>query len=107
MSNHFHILVKVPQRPEGFELSYEEVLGLWENSVGEICRNGMKRQFEIYETNGCYEAACEEWRQRMLGRMFSLSVFMKALKGRFTQFERSGTRRSGSLPVLMRAGGTW
>ncbi len=97
MSDHFHILVKVPQRPVGFELSYEEVLGLWGNAVGEACRHGMKRQFEIYETNGGFEVACEEWWARMLGRMFSLSEFMKALKQRFTQWFNGRRGRTRTL----------
>ena len=28
MSNHFHILVRVPARPEGFDLSFEQVMEL-------------------------------------------------------------------------------
>ncbi len=97
MSNHFHILVKVPKRPVGFDMSYEEVMRLWEKVVGDAWRRGMKRQFEIYETNGCYEVACEEWRKRMVDRMFSLSEFVKALKQRFTQWFNGRRGRAGTL----------
>ena len=96
MGNHFHLLVRVVPRPEGFDVPLEELLVLWQNAVGEAWNKGMERQFEIYRQNGS-EAAIEEWRQRMLGRMFSLSEFMKALKQRFTQWYNRRNERSGTL----------
>ena len=96
MSNHFHLLIRVPQRPAGFDLSFEEVLGRWQAAVGDAWQQGMQRQFEIFRQNGS-EAAIEEWRQRMLGRMFSLSEFLKALKQRFTQWYNRRANRQGTL----------
>jgi putative transposase len=96
MSNHFHLLVRVPKRPEGFDLSFEEVLARWQSAVGDAWQQGMQRQFEIFRSNGS-EAAIEEWRQRMLGRMYSLSEFMKALKQRFSQWYNRRAGRQGTL----------
>ena len=96
MSNHFHVLLRVPRRPEGFDLSLEEVMALWEDAVGEAWHEGLTRQFKIYEGNGC-ASVIEEWRQRMLGRMFSLTAFMKTLKQRFTQWYNKRSGRNGTL----------
>jgi Transposase IS200 like len=64
MSNHFHVLVRVPQRPEGFDLSFDEVMDRWQAAVGDAWQQGMQRQFEIFRSNGS-EDAIELWRQRM------------------------------------------
>lgn len=96
MSNHFHLLVRVPHRPEGFDLPLEQVMDRWQAAVGEAWNKGLTRQFEIFRDNGS-EAAIEEWRQRMLARMFSLTEFMKALKQRFTQWYNRRTGRTGTL----------
>ena len=96
MSNHFHLLVRVPQRPEGFDMPMEEVQSRWQAAVGQAWHKGVMRQFETYRDNGS-EAAIEEWRQRMLGRMFSLTEFMKALKQRFTQWYNRRSDRKGTL----------
>ncbi len=96
MGNHFHLLVRVPERPEGFDLPLEEVLGLWQRAVGEAWNKGMQRQFEIWRQAGG-EAGVEDWRRKMLARMFSLSEFMKALKQRFTQWYNRRNDRTGTL----------
>jgi len=96
MDNHFHLLVRVPHRPEGFDVPFEEVMRLWQRAVGDAWNRGMQRQFEIFRENGS-EAAIEAWRQRMLARMFSLSEFMKALKQRFTQWYNRRNGRDGTL----------
>ena len=97
MGNHFHILVRVPDRPEGFDLSLEDVLAKWGRAVGSDYREKMAKQMAIYEGNGSAERAMEAWRQRMLARMFSLSEFMKALKQRFTQWYNGRNGRKGTL----------
>ena len=56
----------------------------------------LRSQFRVWEQCGG-EAGIEQWRQRMLGRMFSLSEFMKALKQRFSQWYN---RRKGRTGVL-------
>ena len=96
MGNHFHLLIRVPQRPEGFDVPFDELMALWQRAVGEAWNKGMQRQFEIWHEAGGDEAI-EQWRQRMLSRMFSLSEFMKALKQRFTQWYNRHNNRTGTL----------
>jgi hypothetical protein len=97
MGNHIHLLVRVPPRPEGFDLGFGEVMALWEQAVGKEWLRGTQRQFEIFDQSGSGDAGREAWRQRMLGRMFSLSEFMKALKQRFTQWYNRRNGRTGTL----------
>lgn len=96
MGNHFHLLIRVPQRPAEFDLPFDELMALWQRAVGEAWNKGMQRQFEIWSQAGGDEAI-EQWRQRMLSRMFSLSEFMKALKQRFTQRYNRRNERTGTL----------
>lgn len=71
-------------------------MALWEDAVGDAWQEGLTRQFAIYEKNGC-DSVIEEWRQRMLGRMLSLTAFMKTLKQRFTQWYNKRTGRKGTM----------
>jgi len=96
MSNHFHILLRVPRRPEGFDLPLETVLERWKASVGDAWRKGMTRQFAAYEQSG-NGAVIEEWRQRMMARMFRLTEFAKSLKQRFSQWYNRQVGRKGTL----------
>lgn len=67
MGSHFHLLVRVPQRADGFDLNKP----LWQKAVAETWNKGLGRQFEIFRTNGS-EAGIGERRQRILSRMFCL-----------------------------------
>jgi len=96
MGNHFHLLLSVPQRPEGFDIALDQLLPLWQRAVGEAWNKGQQRQFEIWREAGADEGI-EQWRQRMMARMFSLSEFMKALKQRFTQWYNRRHGRTGTL----------
>ena len=96
MGNHFHLLIRVTQRPEGFNVPMEEMMGMMDRAVGPERMKVLRSQFRVWERCGG-EAGIEEWRQRMLARMFSLSEFMKALKQRFSQWYN---RRKGRTGVL-------
>ena len=96
MGNHFHLLIRVPERPAGFEVPLEQMLGMMDRTVGPERMKVLRSQFRVWERCGG-ESGIEEWRQRMLGRMFSLSEFMKALKQRFSQWYN---RRKGRTGVL-------
>ena len=96
MGNHFHLLIRVPERPAGFEVPLEQMMGMMDRAVGSERMKVLRSQFRVWERCGG-EAAIEEWRQRMLARMFSLSEFMKALKQRFSQWYN---RRKGRTGVL-------
>ena len=82
--------------PRDLTCPFDELMALWQRAVGEAWNKGMQRQFEIWHEAGGDEAI-EQWRQRMLGRMFSLSEFMKALKQRFTQWYNRRNERTGTL----------
>ena len=94
MDNHFHLLVRVPERPEDFDLPLPTVLELWEAAVGKVSAEALRGQFAIFRSNGS-ERAIEEWRKRALRRMFSLTDFMKALKQRYSQSYNGRHERVG------------
>ena len=96
MSNHFHLLVRVPHRPEGFEVPLEVVVARLERALGETAAALLRKQLAFWETTK-NEAAIEEWRQRQVARMFSLSEFVKCLKFRFTRWYNRQHGRKGVL----------
>jgi REP element-mobilizing transposase RayT len=96
MRNHFHIVVKVPTRPAGFDLPLATVMERWQATVDEASSRTLQRQFARYLQNGC-EALIEAWRRRMLDRMFRLTDFMKSLKQCFTQWFNRRHGRRGTL----------
>ena len=96
MGNHFHLLSRVPERPAEFDVPLEQMLGMMDRAVGPERMKVLRSLFRVWERCGG-ESGIEEWRQRMLGRMFSLSEFMKALKQRFSQWYNRRKRRTGVL----------
>jgi REP element-mobilizing transposase RayT len=96
MSNHFHLLVRVPHRPEGFDVSLEVVVARLERALGETGAAELRKQLEFWETTKNV-VAIEEWRQRQVARMFSLSEFVKCLKFRFTRWYNRKNGRKGVL----------
>ena len=76
MSNHFHLLVRVPHRPEGFEVPLEVVVARMERALGETAAAELRKQLDFWRTTK-NDAAMEEWRQRQVAGMFSLSEFVK------------------------------
>jgi putative transposase len=96
MGNHFHLLVRVPRRPEGFAPSVEEVLELWEPTV---CPRGaaVQRRKLLAMTEQGRAAEVEDWRASAVRRMFSISEFTKSLKQRFSQWYNRTHDRTGVL----------
>ena len=94
MGNHFHLLVRVPPRPEGFDLPFDELWPLWEAAVGSVSADARHRQFAVCRRNGHHEFI-DQWRQRMLARLFRLDEFVKALKQRFAQWYNRRHQRTG------------
>jgi len=82
MSNHFHLLVHVPER---VEVDDKELLRRYEQlSPGLSCRQFMERWERCVERND--EAGLMTLRARLRARMYDLSMFMKELKQRYTQW---------------------
>ncbi len=93
MSNHFHILVEVPE-PQ--ELTEEEVLLRVAALYPGKYVIGVRRDLDALR-----QAGLEERAQALLAsftrRMFSLSNFMKSLKQRFSSYYNRNNQRSGTL----------
>jgi putative transposase len=95
LSNHFHLLVEVPQRPEVMP-GEEEVLRIIAGSLGKTTAYLVRVQLQQLREAGAPEAA-----QRVLNswtaRMWDISAFMKSLKQRFTQWFNKQHGRKGTL----------
>ena len=96
MSNHFHILVEVPQRPA--EMPDDAALiSLLKKVYGEGGGAGTIRQrLEYFRAEGA-QAEAEALRESFFARMWDVSAFMKLLKQRFTQWFNRTHRRKGTL----------
>ena len=69
MDNHFHLLVRVPNRLEGFYVPLEVVVGRLERALGEEFLRLMHRNLEFWRTTK-NEATIEDWRLQQVARMF-------------------------------------
>jgi REP element-mobilizing transposase RayT len=96
MGNHFHLLLRVPHRPDGFDLPLEVVVARMERAVGAYAMKLVRRDLAFWETTGNVEAI-EQWRRRQVERMFSLSEFMGCVKQRFTRWHNARTGRRGTI----------
>ena len=93
LSNHFHILVQVPERKDLSDEALLRRLGYLYSSEYVL---EVKRQLEGYRSGG-KEASAERLREKYLYRMYDLSEFMKTLKQRFTQWFNWSRERRGTL----------
>ncbi len=93
MSNHFHVLVEVP---EPRELTEEEVVSRVAALYPAKFVIGLRRELDTFR-----QAGLEERARALLAsftrRMFSLSNFMKSLKQRFSSSYNRNHQRSGTL----------
>ena len=97
MSNHFHLLVEVPKRPEDSLLPDDEsLISHVENCQGEKAGTALRWELELYRAQGNDKAA-EALRENWFGRMWDISQFMKILKQRFTQWFNKRHNRRGTL----------
>jgi REP element-mobilizing transposase RayT len=96
MSNHFHVLLRVPHRPSGFDVALDAVVSRLEQALGEEAFSLIRKDLAFWELTGNTEAI-EAWRQRQVARMFSLSEFMRCLKQRFTWWYNKKSGRQGTL----------
>jgi putative transposase len=82
MSNHFHLLVRVPQRRE---VGDAELLARYEQVAGPTTFRQFKERWDrLLKQSG--EAGPEVLRRKLKARMYDLSMFMKEMKQRFTQW---------------------
>jgi REP element-mobilizing transposase RayT len=96
MSNHFHLLVRVPHRPAGFDVPLDVLLARMERAVGDEAMALVRTQLELWTRSGL-DSAIEEWRQRQITRMFNLSEFVRCVKLRFTRWHNRRHSRRGTI----------
>ena len=95
MSNHFHLLVEVPRRPERLPTA-EEVVAKLRQLSGHQNVGAVEQRFALYRR--AQDAAAEAaYLATFHARMWDLSAFMKLLKQRFTQWYNGRNGRKGTL----------
>lgn len=95
LSNHFHLLLEVPARPETDPSDAQLLKHLsCLYSPAEVRR--VEAELGHLRAIGAEDAA-EALRQRFLSRMYDLSAFMKILKQRFSQWFNREHGRRGTL----------
>ena len=110
MSNHFHILLEVPERPRE-PLGDKAVVELLRGLSGMTEAGTVEQQLDWFRERGQADAA-EALKARVMARMWDVSGFMKSLKGRFTQWYNRRHGRKGTLweerfkSVLVEGSGT-
>ncbi|MFP6896573.1 MAG: transposase [Roseibacillus sp.] len=95
MSNHFHLLVEVPLRPEE-GLSEREFFGRLSLLYSEMHVAEVRRLIRERKRAGDEEGV-QAIVEKYLYRMWNLSEFMKTLKQRFTQWFNKKHGRRGTL----------
>ena len=98
MSNHFHILVEVPRRPEQLP-DDEALLELIATLGGESSAGTVRQILQRLRAEGSEGsiAAAEALRESYFSRMWDVSMFMKSLKQRFTVCHNRQHSRKGTL----------
>lgn len=96
MSNHYHVLLEVPQRPPDATLTDEELLRRLKAIYSPMQLATVRAQLHIFRVNGD-DAAAEAYKQTFVDRMWNVSAFMKLVKQRFTQWFNRVHRRKGTL----------
>ena len=99
MSNHFHILVEVPKRPEKERLpSDAELVSLVRKAKDSYGSGTLQQDLQRLRAEGAQGAvAAEALRERFLCRMWDVSWFMRLIKQRFTQWFNKARHRTGTL----------
>ena len=93
LSNHWHVLIHVPERRE---VSDEELIKKLQLLYEKPLVSEIARQLKDYREHGDDKWA-EELKARYTYRMFDLSEFMKMLKQRYTQWHNRRISRKGTL----------
>ena len=96
LSNHFHLLIKVPQKP-ATPPPVEELIGRLKHLTSSaLTATTAQQMLERFRAAG-QEDAVEELRQKLWSQMNDLSQFMKLLKQRFSQWFNRVHDREGTL----------
>lgn len=95
MSNHFHILVEVPRRPDVLP-GPDEIIEELRLLSGQQFPEAVRQRFEMFRQAGD-EAGLAAYLATFHARMHDVSAFMKLLKQRFTQWYNTRKGRQGTL----------
>jgi putative transposase len=93
MTNHVHLLLRVPQR---MALADKELHARLEGLASPAAFAAFMDQWNRMAEQKS-ESGLEELRQSVLARMFDISFFMKELKQRFTQWYNRRAKRNGTI----------
>lgn len=98
MSNHFHLLVEVPPKVKDapVEMSDDDFLKRLKGMYSGAYYMHIEQMVARLRSQGA-DAAVEEFKAKYTCRMYDLSLFMKGLKQRFTQWYNSAHGRRGTL----------
>lgn len=97
MSNHFHILLEVPQRPGDEDLPDDgQLVARVRSCLGDKAADGLAWDLEHFRSIGATEGA-EALREKWFSRMWDVSAYMKILKQRFSQWFNGRHKRRGTL----------
>jgi putative transposase len=97
MSNHFHVLVRVPGREEAKGCGDDELVKRYAALYGESRSAWHPKPEVLAELLRKDEAEGKVWRRRLLARMGDVSAFMKTLKQRFSHWYNQTHGRFGTL----------
>ena len=97
MSNHFHVLVEVPRRPDPSLLpSPDQIVQDLQALSGHQDPNAVAQRFQMYRQANDPDALAR-YLASFHARLYDLSAFMKLLKQRFSQWFNSRSGRKGTL----------
>ena len=96
MSNHFHVLLEIPQRPAEVTMSDEAIVTHLRSIYSPMQLAAVRTQLDLFRTAGAHEAA-DAYKASILARMWDVSAFMKLVKQRFTQWFNRIHQRKGTL----------
>ncbi len=90
MSNHFHVLVRVPESNTARDAELVEKIGRLYGKKSAV----VQTMTDHFERHGKLP---EDYRESLLGRMGDVSMFMKELKQRFTKWYNKQNKRYGTV----------
>ncbi len=96
LSNHFHILIRIPDPEERVEIKDEELLRRIGRLYGQEQVREVEWQLKEWSKPG-FEKPLRELRESYTQRMYDLSEFMKSLKQRFSSWFNRTHGRKGTL----------
>ncbi len=96
LSNHFHLLLEIPRKPDSPPPLEELLLRLEFLSSASLTARAARQLLERWAASGDTESP-ERLRQKLWAQMYDLSAFMKLLKQRFSQWFNRLHERQGTL----------